>query len=174
MISTTLSLTMMGVTNFGPLPVPIVGANSRSSMSTSPSTLRMPFRRTCRASDAGRPADRFGQFRERCWQTGVGVIAVLEDELAFGVGAAAQRGIALGHEDEVAVEGSLDEFATPVDRRTKAMIGSERDQSGGAGVELGDGGRSEQVVVVVPVDGLPESASTTRSPIGCACTRAAR
>ena len=48
--STTLSLTMIGVTTAGPLPVPSDRANSRSSTSTSPRTSVMPAFLICLAS----------------------------------------------------------------------------------------------------------------------------
>ena len=152
--STRLSLTRIGVTTSGPLPLPCDRAKRRSSISTSPSTCLMPLSLTCRARSL-RPARGSASVSSvrGAEPVGVDVIVVLEEELAVGVAAAAEGEVALGHEDEVAVQPAAGHVAAAVDGRLEAVVGAEGRQGGGAGVELGDGGGGEEHVGVVFVDG---------------------
>ena len=81
------------------------------------------------------------------------MVVVFEEQLAGGVGPAAEREVALADENKVAVQSAVDHFAATVDGRLEAMVGAEDAKGGGAGVELGDGGGGEELVGVVFVDG---------------------
>ena len=104
--------------------------------------------------DAGRGAE----------PVGVGMVGVAEDHLAAGAGASAQCRVALGDEDQIALEPALDDFAAAVDRSLEAKIGPEHGEGGSTGVKLRRGRRREQLLGVLGVQGRPDLASTTRMP----------
>ena len=84
---------------------------------------------------------------------GVNVVVVGEEEPAGRPRPAAERKVAMTNENKIAVQPAVDHVAAAIDGRLKAMVGAEDAKGGGAGVELGDGSGSEELVGIVFVDG---------------------
>src|SRR5437588_85479 len=74
------------------------------------------------------------------------VVAVPEGQFPLRRGASAEGQIALGHEDEVAVEATVLHVAAAVDRRQEGAVRTEGAEGGGAGVELCHRGGSEELI----------------------------
>src|SRR5262245_25769250 len=81
------------------------------------------------------------------------MIVVSEGDLALRVQPAAQVEIATGYQDQVSRQPPLGVHVTASkDRRLEAVVGSQRVQRGGDGIELGRRGGREQLVRVVFID----------------------
>ena len=82
------------------------------------------------------------------------MIVLGEEGLAVLAAASAEGQVARGNENQIALQNAVTDFATAIDGRREAMIGTEGGQRGRASKELGCRGGYKEFFGVPPIDAL--------------------